>query len=99
MEAVAVPETFERCTKLIRLGGRVTDVGVRGHPVEPIMLTRFERRADASRVTRPRRMNGSPPSLDLGGGRVSLFRGNEHSPSGAILGPVFVGGPLGRNRI
>ena len=32
IEAVGVPETFELCTELIRLGGRVANVGVHGHP-------------------------------------------------------------------
>lgn len=32
MEAVGVPETFELCTKLIRPGGRVANIGVHGKP-------------------------------------------------------------------
>ena len=33
IEAVGVPETFELCTRLIRPGGRVANVGVHGKPV------------------------------------------------------------------
>jgi len=32
MEAVGVPETFELCTRLIRPGGRVANIGVHGKP-------------------------------------------------------------------
>ena len=32
VEAVGVPETFELCTRLIRPGGRVANVGVHGNP-------------------------------------------------------------------
>ena len=32
IEAVGVPETFELCTKLVRPGGRVANVGVHGRP-------------------------------------------------------------------
>lgn len=32
MEAVGVPETFELCTKLVRPGGRVANIGVHGEP-------------------------------------------------------------------
>jgi alcohol dehydrogenase len=31
IEAVGLPETFELCTELVRLGGRVANVGVHGH--------------------------------------------------------------------
>jgi alcohol dehydrogenase len=33
MEAVGVPETFELCTKLVRPGGHVANIGVHGKPV------------------------------------------------------------------
>jgi alcohol dehydrogenase len=33
VEAVGVPETFELCTRLVRPGGRVANVGVHGKPV------------------------------------------------------------------
>jgi len=33
IEAVGVPETFELCTKLIRPGGHVANIGVHGKPV------------------------------------------------------------------
>ncbi|KWX04333.1 alcohol dehydrogenase [Carbonactinospora thermoautotrophica] len=32
MEAVGVPETFELCTRLVRPGGRVANIGVHGKP-------------------------------------------------------------------
>lgn len=32
MEAVGVPETFELCTRLVRPGGHVANIGVHGHP-------------------------------------------------------------------
>jgi len=32
IEAVGIPETFELCTKLVRPGGRVANVGVHGRP-------------------------------------------------------------------
>jgi alcohol dehydrogenase len=32
IEAVGVPETFETCTRLVRPGGRVANVGVHGKP-------------------------------------------------------------------
>jgi alcohol dehydrogenase len=32
MEAVGIPETFELCTKLVRPGGRVANIGVHGKP-------------------------------------------------------------------
>jgi alcohol dehydrogenase len=32
IEAVGIPETFERCTALVRPGGRVANVGVHGRP-------------------------------------------------------------------
>jgi len=32
IEAVGVPETFELCTRLVRVGGRVANVGVHGKP-------------------------------------------------------------------
>jgi alcohol dehydrogenase len=32
MEAVGVPETFELCTRLVRPGGRVSNIGVHGSP-------------------------------------------------------------------
>lgn len=32
IEAVGVPETFEMCTRMVRPGGRVTNVGVHGKP-------------------------------------------------------------------
>ena len=32
MEAVGVPETFEMCTRLVRPGGRVANIGVHGKP-------------------------------------------------------------------
>ncbi len=32
IEAVGVPETFELCTKLVRPGGRVANIGVHGEP-------------------------------------------------------------------
>lgn len=34
IEAVGVPATFEACTKLVRPGGSVANVGVHGAPVE-----------------------------------------------------------------
>ncbi len=34
IEAVGVPETFDACTKLVRPGGSVANVGVHGAPVE-----------------------------------------------------------------
>jgi alcohol dehydrogenase len=33
IEAVGVPETFELCTRLVRPGGHVANVGVHGAPV------------------------------------------------------------------
>lgn len=33
IEAVGIPETFELCTRLVRPGGRVANVGVHGRPV------------------------------------------------------------------
>ncbi len=33
IEAVGVPETFEMCTRMVRPGGRVANVGVHGKPV------------------------------------------------------------------
>jgi alcohol dehydrogenase len=33
VEAVGVPDTFDLCTKIVRPGGRVANVGVHGHPV------------------------------------------------------------------
>lgn len=33
VEAVGVPETFELCTRMVRPGGRVANVGVHGKPV------------------------------------------------------------------
>lgn len=33
MEAVGVPETFELCTRLVRAGGHVANIGVHGKPV------------------------------------------------------------------
>ncbi|MEU3067790.1 alcohol dehydrogenase catalytic domain-containing protein [Streptomyces sp. NPDC006906] len=32
MEAVGVPETFEECTRMVRPGGRVANIGVHGKP-------------------------------------------------------------------
>jgi alcohol dehydrogenase len=32
MEAVGIPETFELCTKLVRAGGHVANIGVHGKP-------------------------------------------------------------------
>lgn len=32
IEAVGIPETFELCTKLVRPGGHVANIGVHGHP-------------------------------------------------------------------
>ncbi|MFF2009578.1 alcohol dehydrogenase catalytic domain-containing protein [Streptomyces sp. NPDC058195] len=32
MEAVGVPETFEMCTRMVRPGGRVANIGVHGRP-------------------------------------------------------------------
>ncbi|MFJ3099728.1 alcohol dehydrogenase catalytic domain-containing protein [Streptomyces hydrogenans] len=32
MEAVGVPETFEMCTRMVRPGGRVANIGVHGKP-------------------------------------------------------------------
>jgi alcohol dehydrogenase len=32
IEAVGVPDTFELCTRLVRAGGRVANVGVHGRP-------------------------------------------------------------------
>lgn len=32
MEAVGVPETFETCTRMVRPGGRVANIGVHGKP-------------------------------------------------------------------
>ncbi|MFD9123333.1 zinc-dependent alcohol dehydrogenase family protein [Kitasatospora sp. NPDC059571] len=32
VEAVGIPETFERCTRIVRPGGRVANVGVHGRP-------------------------------------------------------------------
>ena len=32
IEAVGLPETFEACTRLVRPGGHVANVGVHGHP-------------------------------------------------------------------
>ncbi|MFE2016362.1 alcohol dehydrogenase catalytic domain-containing protein [Streptomyces sp. NPDC059491] len=32
MEAVGVPETFEMCTRMVRAGGRVANIGVHGAP-------------------------------------------------------------------
>ncbi|MFC8885824.1 alcohol dehydrogenase catalytic domain-containing protein, partial [Streptomyces cinereoruber] len=32
MEAVGLPETFETCTRMVRPGGRVADIGVHGRP-------------------------------------------------------------------
>ncbi|MFI9626038.1 alcohol dehydrogenase catalytic domain-containing protein [Streptomyces sp. NPDC052042] len=32
MEAVGVPETFEMCTRMVRPGGRVANIGVHGEP-------------------------------------------------------------------
>jgi alcohol dehydrogenase len=34
IEAVGIPETFEACTKIVRPGGTVANVGVHGAPVE-----------------------------------------------------------------
>ncbi len=34
IEAVGIPETFDACTKIVRPGGRVANVGVHGKPVE-----------------------------------------------------------------
>ena len=34
IEAVGVPETFDACTKIVRPGGSVANVGVHGAPVE-----------------------------------------------------------------
>ncbi|QNS02725.1 zinc-dependent alcohol dehydrogenase family protein [Streptomyces xanthii] len=33
MEAVGAPETFEMCTRMVRPGGRVANIGVHGRPV------------------------------------------------------------------
>ena len=33
IEAAGVPETFELCTRLVRPGGRIANVGVHGKPV------------------------------------------------------------------
>ncbi|MFG6299480.1 zinc-binding dehydrogenase, partial [Streptomyces rochei] len=33
IEAAGVPETFEMCTRMVRPGGRVANVGVHGKPV------------------------------------------------------------------
>jgi alcohol dehydrogenase len=33
MEAVGLPETFEMCTRMVRPGGRVANIGVHGRPV------------------------------------------------------------------
>ena len=32
MEAVGIPETFELCTRLVRPGGHVANIGVHGKP-------------------------------------------------------------------
>lgn len=32
MEAVGLPETFELCTRLVRPGGRIANIGVHGAP-------------------------------------------------------------------
>ena len=34
IEAVGVPETFDDCTKIVRPGGSIANVGVHGAPVE-----------------------------------------------------------------
>jgi alcohol dehydrogenase len=34
IEAVGIPQTFEACTKMVRPGGSVANVGVHGAPVE-----------------------------------------------------------------
>ena len=34
IEAVGIPETFDACTKIVRPGGSVANVGVHGAPVE-----------------------------------------------------------------
>lgn len=34
IEAVGIPDTFTMCTKIVRPGGHVANIGVHGHPVE-----------------------------------------------------------------
>ncbi|PCG87413.1 alcohol dehydrogenase [Streptomyces sp. WZ.A104] len=74
MEAVGVPETFETCTRMVRPGGRVANIGVHGKPatlhledlwIKDVTITTGL--VDTSSTPRLLRMlaNGRLPSAEL----------------------------------
>ena len=79
MEAVGIPETFELCTRLVRPGGHVANIGVHGKPATLHLETlwirnitdhhrtgRHQHDPDAAAAAGRRPSSTSPPSSPTG---------------------------------